>query len=198
MSIIPKPTVSAVNTYLNKWPKLRKYAQQEQCLSDIFKQYPKNVDIKEILIKCALLNEFYSTNIYSIYDMAEHILNLNIDERLQKADLTLINDIANITIKGKEKHFGSFASKYCNHHFHNDFPIYDSYVKKVLIYFQEEDSFDTCCLKISHFKKKLNNYEEFCEVLIKFQNYYKLTKFSVKEIDIYLWQLGKEYFPNNI
>ena len=53
---------------------------------------------------------------------------LNIDERLSKHDDTLVNDIANIEINGKNKYFYSFASKYCSHHNSRYFPIYDRYV----------------------------------------------------------------------
>ena len=32
-------------------------------------------------------------------------------------------------------------------------------------------------------------------VINEFQRFYRLERFSVKELDRYLWQLGKKYFP---
>ena len=34
-------------------------------------------------------------------------------------------------------------------------------------------------------------------VILAFREYYGLTQYNLKEIDQYLWQLGKEYYPNN-
>jgi len=37
---------------------------------------------------------------------------------------------------------------------------------------------------------------KFKNIIIAFREYYGLDEFNLKEIDQYLWQLGKEYFPN--
>ena len=34
------------------------------------------------------------------------------------------------------------------------------------------------------------------EILILFKKYYNIDKYNLKDIDRYLWQLGKEKFPN--
>ena len=73
--------------------------------------------------------------------MAKHILNLGIDNRLKSNDETLVNDIANLSINGKKKCFYSFATKYCSHHNPINFPIYDSYVDKILNYYKRKDHF---------------------------------------------------------
>lgn len=106
-----------------------------------FKLCPKNTDITDILLKVFTLNVFYSTNIFSVYPVAKHILSLGIDARLKAGDVTLVNDIKQITINGTERNFYSFASKYCNHHNPLDYPIYDSYVDVVLRYFRNRDRF---------------------------------------------------------
>ena len=70
----------------------------------------------DILLKVAALNDFYSTNIFSVYPVAKHILSLNIDDRLMTGDVALVSDIQKVTINGVEKNFYSFATKYCSHH----------------------------------------------------------------------------------
>ena len=77
---------------------------------------PSNEEISDILLKVATLNDFYSTNIFSVYPVAEHILSLKIDERLRQGDVTLVNEIQNVTINGVTRKFYSFSTKYCSHH----------------------------------------------------------------------------------
>ena len=120
--------------------------------------------------------------------MGKHIYELDIDKKLQAIDYSLVNEIALIKINGKPKNMYSFATKYCSHHFPNDYPIYDSYVQKVLMYYKKNDDF-------SNFKTKdLRDYKEFIKVLNDFKYYYGLEEFNLKKIDKLLWQIGKEYF----
>ena len=139
---IEKPSIEQVKFYLKAWNEQENYVLQEHALVKLFfETYPYNTDINDILIKAASLNDFYSTNIFGIFTMAKHILNLDIDKRLQEGDASLVDDIAEITIGGKERRFYSFASKYCSNHKPNLFPIYDSYVDRVLRHFRKVDGF---------------------------------------------------------
>ena len=151
--------------------------------------YPLNNDINDILIKASSLNDFYSTNIFSIFPVAKHILELNIDARIKSGDVSLVNDIARVSISGVEKNFYSFATKYCSHHNSDDFPIYDSFVEKVLMYFNKIDKFDSFKLN------DLKDYSKFKMALINFKKFYNIDEYGLKDIDRYLWQLGKDYFP---
>ena len=190
MMKIPNPSKDEVKKYLQKWDSLDNYVLQESSLDKLFlKTYPNNTDINDILIKASSLNDFYSTNIFSIFSVAKHILELNIDERLKAGDETLVNDIAKIIINNKNKNFYSFASKYCSHHHPTEYPTYDNYVEKVLLYFKKRDKFDDFT------KEDLKNYKTFKKILITFKNFYKIDEYDLKEIDKYIWQLGKEYFP---
>lgn len=189
MLVVPEPSENEVKRYLKKWESSESYTIQESSLNKLFLEIcPKNNNINDILIKTSCLNDFYSTNIFSTMTMAKHIYDLNIDKRLKELDETLVNDIANITINDKPKRFYSFASKYCSHHLPEDFPIYDSYVEKVLMYFKRKDNF-------AEFKSEdLKDYCKFKKVLIQFKRYYNIDKYNLKELDKYIWQLGKEYF----
>lgn len=188
---VPEPSKELVEHYLEKWDKLEDYSAQEEAVNRVFKDYSSNKELENILIKCSILNDFYSTNIFKIYPVAKHILKLNIDERLKAGDPTLVDEIAKINIGSKEKNFYSFASKYCSHHNQLEYPIYDSYVHKVLKYYRNVDrffDFDDSELKI---------YPKFKNILIEFRSFYGLENYNLKELDKYLWQFGKEYFPKN-
>jgi hypothetical protein len=187
---VPQPSKELVEHYLNKWDKLEDYSSQEEAVNRVFRDYNSNKELENILIKCSILNDFYSTNIFKIYPVAKHIQNLDIDSRLKEGDPTLVDEIAKITIGGKTKNFYSFASKYCSHHNQLDFPIYDSYVHKVLKYYRNVDKF------FDFEESDLKAYPKFKNILVEFRSFYKLDEYNLKELDKYLWQFGKEYFPN--
>lgn len=187
---IPRPSPEQVKIYLNKWEQLEAYPEQEKALDKLFQELcPKNVKIEDILLKSATLNDFYSTNIFSVFPVAKHILELDIDDRIAKGETSLVDELQNVNIQGKNHKFYSFASKYCSHHNPRDFPIYDNYVAKVLRHFRDVDKF----IK----RKDLKTYKNFIETLDCFTNFYDLDGFSRKEIDRYLWLLGKQYFPKS-
>lgn len=186
---VPTPCVDEVAKYLDRWNFLENYHLQEDALEKLFFiTYPNNNDINDVLIKVAALNDFYSTNIFSVFPVAKYIVQLNIDKRLEKADMSLVDDIANGAIKSR---IYSFASKYCSHHRPNDYPIFDNYVEKLLKYFRNRDCFSTFS------DDSLRVYSSFKELILDFRKFYGLECYSVKEIDKYLWQLGKELFPKN-
>ena len=188
---IETPSIIVINEYLNKWDSLENYVLQESSLKKLFTEtYPLNNKMDDVLIKVCSLNDFYSTNIFSPFALARHIVTLSIDSKLKSNDLGLVNDIAKVKINDKKEfNFYSFATKYCSHHKPEIYPIYDSYVDKLLVYFKTEDKF-------SNFQKiDLKIYPNYRDILIEFQKFYGLENFTLKEIDKYLWQAGKQYFP---
>jgi len=187
---IPSPNTELVEEYQQKWGKLDNYVSQESSLRKLFvKTYPNNTDMDEVLIKVCSLNDFYSTNIFSPFSVAKRIISLDIDERLRNKDVTLVNDIARVNVNNKrEFNFYSFATKYCSHHNPEEYPIYDSYVDKMLMGLKRQDFF------YDFRKADLKEYSKYKNILIQFRAYYELEKFTLKEIDKYLWQAGKEIF----
>lgn len=144
----------------------------------------------DVLVKVCVLNDFYNTNIFSPFTVAKHIVALKIDEHLQQGDLAIVNKVAGVVMNGgKRKNFYSFATKYCSHHRPDVYPIYDSYVEKILIYFRKKDEF------FAFSNQDLKEYPLFKNILVEFSKYYGLDSFDLKQIDKYLWQAGKKYFP---
>jgi len=189
---VPAPSIAQVDFYLERWKGLDNYNLQEDALNKLFFELcPKNTNIIDILLKASTLNDFYSTNIFSIYPVAKHICSLDIDTRLKAGDATLVGDIQYVTIGDALKNFYSFASKYCSHHNPTEYPIYDSYVDEVLRYFRNNNKF-------ADFRDgDLKDYARFKSILNDFRTFYGLDKYNLKQIDQYVWQLGKDYFPKN-
>lgn len=190
-NILAMPSASEVEKYLCAWDNVETYRLQESALNKLFFELaPRNDNIENILIKAATLNNFYSTNIFSIYPVAQHILSLDVDRRLRDHDLSLVSDISHVIFpSGKAKTLYSFATKYCSHHKPDVYPIYDDYISKVLRYYRDVDGFS----KFTN--EMLSDYLSFNTILHDFQLFYKLEKYTLKEIDQYLWQLGKTNFP---
>lgn len=185
---LPQPCIAEVEKYLNAWTTLENYTLQEAALDKLFFVLaPDNACMEDILLKASALNDFYSTNIFSIFPVAKHILSLNIDGRLRQGDPTLVDAIK--AVGGRS--YYSFASKYCSHHNPLAYPIYDSYVDKVLRHFRDADGF--CAFE----SEELKRYDRFKEIVLAFRTFYRLEQYTLKEIDQYLWQLGKAFFPKN-
>ena len=73
-SSVPKPSPAQVKHYLDLWDSLENYHLQEDALDRLFfKLAPGNEDVTDILLKASTLNDFYSTNIFSIFPVAKHI-----------------------------------------------------------------------------------------------------------------------------
>lgn len=183
------PSVKDAEWFINYWKELPSYSNQEKALDKLFMDICKcNDNIEDILIKCSSLNDFYSTNIFDIFSVAQHILSLHIDERLGKGDYSLVNDIAHVEVNGKDHFFYSFATKYCSHHQPERYAIYDSYVEKVLLSMNKRKHFKS-------FKREdLKDYDTFIHVIRAFQQRFCLMQYNIKQLDQYLWQLGKWYF----
>lgn len=183
------PSPQEVAEYEQKWNTLGDYVNQEDALNKLFFDLcPENKDMSDILIKCSSLNDFFSTNIFKVHNVVKHFLNHNIDERLAMGDLNLVMDLTNIEINGKKIFFYSFATKYCSHHRPDMYPIYDSYVNKLLKYFRNRDGF------MAFKEANLKEYSSYYNIIQSFKSFYALQAFSVKQIDKYLWQLEKEAF----
>lgn len=188
---IIKPCPADAEKYIRGWEQLENYKLQERALDKLFfKAFPNNKEIEGILVKVACLNEFYSTNIFDVYPVAKHILELDIDDRLKDGDTSLVNDIAVlIRSDGSKINNYSFATKYCSHHNPDEYAIYDSFVDAVLRYFKDIDGF------AEFGKDDLRDYASFKSILLQFRAYYGLEEYNLKLLDRYLWQFGKDKFP---
>ena len=183
------PCPEEVRRYLAQWRERKNYQWQEEALGRLFQDYaPGNRDIRDILLKDAALNDFCSANIFPIFPLAEHILALDIDQRLSSGDPGPAEDLKTVEDNGKVRRFYSFATKYCRHHRPEEFPLSDHYWRSRcailgpggLCRFQDGEPED---------------YRRFREALWVFRGGYGLDMFSWKELDRYLWQLGMEFFP---
>lgn len=191
---LDNPSEALVAGYIIKFEDDERYKHGDNAIVNLFEKFPNNRVLEDIILKVSVINELYSTSIYSVFKLAKHILECDIDAGLTIGNPETVHQIATghgIRTKkyNTEINFYSFATKYCSWHKPNHYHIYDSFVEKVLIAYKDKDSF-------SKFDNKdLKDFTTFSQVLKDFSTFYKLTKFNSKELDKFLWIYGKEKFP---
>ena len=170
------PTNSVIHDYLDKFEKNKRYYLADQAIKKLFRVFPKNEEIEDIILKISVINDLYSTKIFATFKMAEHIQKLDIDKFLISEDLSVVNKIAighGIHHEGKRDIiFYSFATKYCNWHNQDVYPIYDKFVHKILKAYQGKDNFS------EFIDSDLRNFETFVGIIKDFKYKYSLTQFG--------------------
>lgn len=196
MRDLQTPTNELVDEYIDKFNNDERYYLADKAIINLFQKFPENKNLEDILLKISVINDLYSTNIFGTFIMARHILQLGIDGGLQQGNPNIVTTISSghgirSARTDKEINFYSFATKYCNWHNKDFYPIYDSFVDKILIAYRDKDKF-------SKFEDtELKNFKRFKEIIADFKNNYSLTRHNLKEIDKFLWIYGKTIFPNN-
>ncbi len=197
MSEIAKPTAAEVRRYQKRWTSDR-YFREENALDKLFRACPQNRCVKDVLIKVASLNALYSAGVFpdEYVEIADMICELDIDERLKTGCPDLVEDIANgarEAISNLEGPGGrprgrryAFAAKYCSFHNECAYPMRDTLVADMLKKFRRRGD-----AGFAFKNRELDSYPEFRAVAERFREAYGLTEFSFREIDRYLWLLGR-------
>ena len=164
----------------------------EEALQELFRQYPRNTQPAQVLLKVTALNTFYSTQIPlyheskpTIFDVAEHIVALDIDSDLERGDDGLVSRLAKTEVPRKKVYiYYSFATKYCSWHNPNAYPIFDGHVHAYLCHLMKHDCLD-------RFRQDdLWDYPIFKKVIKEFQERNQLGQFTFKDIDKFLYLQG--------
>ena len=208
--------------------KYENYREQEKVVENIFSEngvFAKlgRENLQQIvLLKVSVLDSFYSTNLakFGIYEVAKHITKLEqkdqIHQKIRNANPQNYNELKNIVKQiaeckrkdDKKKVFYSFATKYCFHHNQNAFRIYDSFVREVLVFFNNGKSdknnakfnISSKLVGTNFYGKKLTNkelkdydtYNTFLQAIDEFAKHYGLENENTRDLDHFLWILGKE------
>ena len=158
-------------------------------------------DLDACMIKVAAVNALYSTNVYAITRMAEHIhATLQREEFgaiTEKNSVELVESIADLKLSAtrivqeldpdditgpkqhKKRQFRSFASKFCAFFVNPDlFPIYDEAAREAIKHHLPAEDVDQL-LTYSAFMKNVHAVSDWSELQVGY-----------KEIDRYLWLRG--------
>jgi len=187
--VLENPTVDAVGDACKKFDEKNEVV--EEALGGLFDHYPKNARTSDVLLKVLALNALYSTQIPlygnripTVWEVVDHIVGLGIDSALELGSPDLVYDIAKIEIRNNIHFNYSFATKYCNWHRPEVYPIYDSRVDEYLWHLQNRGL-------VSRFdRQELKKYRRLKEIVVEFQGRNGLEGFNFKQIDKFLYYEG--------
>jgi hypothetical protein len=183
------PTELLVEQYLRRFRSDERYFLADQAITELVERFPDNSRLEHVLLKVTAINELYGTNIYATFAMARHIHALGIDSALADHSTELVDRIAGVILAKRRRSMFSFASKYCSWHAPLHYPLYDSFVAKLLCSYRREYKFGT-------FKNpELRSYDRYKAVVSQFRSFFCLEQFTFKELDKFLWLYGKELYP---
>ncbi|HPW55194.1 MAG: hypothetical protein KA072_02990 [Thermoanaerobaculaceae bacterium] len=180
------PTVEAVRAAAARFSADPRYGPAERALTRAFATYPANTVLEDVLTKVVLLNSLYSTNVYAVTEMAEHIVALGIDGQLAVGSRAVVGAIADLEASGRVHY--SFASKYCAWHRPILYPIYDNLVDRLLWRYQRHYRFGTFQ------QADLRDYGQYVEIIRAFIQHFSLDGVTFNQLDKYLWYYAKELY----
>jgi hypothetical protein len=100
---LERPTRELIEKHRREF-ELRNNAEEE-AIRELCRIFPDNKDYKGVLLKSIVINELYSTQIIAIKNVAKHILELDIDERLRHGDAQVV--FAGVPEVTSSSHVGS-------------------------------------------------------------------------------------------
>ncbi|MDY5968784.1 MAG: hypothetical protein SPJ13_02035 [Bacteroidales bacterium] len=174
-----KPTTEEVEkslmTYYND-DFYHKYRDEATTLQYLYQTYRGNHHQNQVHVKVAVLDDFFGYHLSHSYQLSQHIVSMNIDERLKQGDVCVVNDICNVLYpvdKEERNRLYSFATRYCNQHEAQRFPIYDSYSETCMAEYLIEDLHgqrEGTSIK----PEDMKDYAVFCHVVKLFLEHYNL------------------------
>jgi hypothetical protein len=149
---------AALKKYLDIFTSQEMYFVNDIKNLELFEKTPENKTIDDIRTKVSAVNDTEISNLGIFETIVAHIHGLKIDDRLKKADLSVVEEIAHVTAGGKPYHVLHFASVYCNFHMPDVYPIYsEQYLDFYRRYIAE--------YKLPLDPEKLNTYDIFTTAL---------------------------------
>jgi len=153
-------------------------------------------DLEGCILKAAAINDLYSTNVYAIWRMAEHLH--NVMKAPPEAPEELVAAIASLPDEDgtvRRRHW-SFASKICHFFVNGDrFPIYDSFCRDMIAHHLGH---------VASLPDDGNTYRVFINSVERLRGESGLSV-SLRDMDRYMWLAGQyrqwqkhgDEFPTN-
>ena len=194
-SILEKPTKALVEKFVTEYKNDIHYSHADKLQSKLTEKFTE--DYESILSAVIFLNQIYSTNIYSVYGVADHIHSKRdaILPAIKAGKMDAVSMIAQghgIVREGKEKEivFYSFATKFCNYLNPEFYSIFDSHVEKMLKAYHRKFGFYTGQ------QKNLRDYATFKEWIQAFLKHFDLHC-TLWELDKFLWTYYRSLSKKN-
>ena len=184
-SRLEEPTKALVEKCVTEYKNDSHYSHADELQRKLATQFAG--DYESILSAAIFLNQIYSTNIYNVYGIVDHIHSKK-DELIPAIEVGKTDVVAmiaqghGIAREGKEKEivFYSFATKFCNYLNPTAYSIFDSHVETMLKAYNRKFGFYTGQ------QKNLRDYATFKEWIQAFLKHFDLHC-TLWELDKFLW-----------
>ncbi len=180
------PLPQVIKPHFEKFKNIEGYFLEDDRELKFFATHPNNTDITDILLKIEEVRDHDLLALEAQDAMAQHIASLDIDPKLRDGSMEVINSIASLDFRGEKRNFYAFATRYCNYHRPDYYPIYDPVLEKLFTwYYQQVEGkpFDP---------QQLLDYPKFKELMQGFIDDLEVTPFSFRELDKFLWVYGRK------
>jgi hypothetical protein len=169
----------------------RENSLSEHSLEELVRQFPRNNDIRHVLLKVVAVNSLEHTHIFAVDAVARHIQAdiEDIDKALAAGSPEVVGKIAKLAIHGKKYNLYSFATKYCSLHNPDAYPVYDLRVDHYLCQLQAQHPF------AAFHHAELSDYPRFVGIMTDFRDFHGLGAFSFKKIAKFLHVQGEPPTP---
>lgn len=194
MVTLPDPTPALVREAIQRFDRQGRIT--ETAIHHLLAAFPLNDDPAAVLLKVIVINRVYSTSIYAVQPVAEMIVRANIDPLLQARDPAAVETIRRVeftdqTGAWQQRNIYSFATKYCTLHQPAAYAMYDGLVAQKLWEYQKRQSAFEQPFCAPFQRADLEQYPRFEAIVSAFRTHFGLEKFTLREIDKFLWMLGK-------
>ncbi len=181
---VPTPTPAKVREACRAFDNEPATLLDERALRQLWANFPENKDPVTVLLKIIALDCLYSTRLRTIEmrPLARHIAASEIDALLSDGSehaVDIVTDCPGV------RNIYSFATKFCSWHNPSAFPIWDSYVDLALWRYRQH------CVFCPRHSRYFDTYAEFRTCVDAFRTHFGLQKFSYRDIDKFLWRVGR-------
>ena len=175
----------AIQRYLAVFRSEERYFDDDEKRIAYFKKNPRNEDASEVLMKISTMEHRQIDQLIpSRQIMADHIAALGIDEALQQGAPEIVDAIAHLEVSEHPYFLYSFATRYCNWHTMEAYPIYDPTIHKLLTFYRQASG------QADLLTDELYHYPRFKELMVDFRQQLGMEDFNYKEIDKFVWING--------
>lgn len=166
------------------------YYKCENELKDLFSSDHALTE-ERISLRVVRLNALYHIHLWDIHiaDIVEFLKQgecIKFENRILGGDLDAVKELA----ERDNRNCFVFATKYCSFANPEIYPIYDSLVASVLMYFHKMNPLVNGKLDFEEIRQNCD-YRSFKSIVDEFKMQYGLERCSYKEIDQFLWLVGK-------
>lgn len=183
--LLPFPTPALVQSECDAFDSDPWVALVEKSMKELRACFPKNRQLSHVLLKVITLDNLYSTRVKTIHQefLAKRIASIGIDRLIDRGSPDAVDRISKCD--GLPNHY-SFASKYCCWHSPTVYPIYDGNVDECLWTYRNQGQ-----ITLDNFRRKdLRTYSKFVAIVESFRDGNGLRRFTLREIDKFLWRVG--------